>query len=432
MSKLKKPSAKDLRIDQAQKLLSTLPPGGLVTYEAQAEVAMYLKGLKLTREDIGGIMGLSKRKVMTRLHKYKEYAIEGRIPSAELKDLGVHLIESDEASSGVILDEIEKMNRSVSTKVSNILLRGDILEQRLIAACASKLPHPDDVKAIDVLYKDAIKHRIKSRSKDEEAAVATNSDLHLGLDTPQHPFKKAIEANNNYVRRVIKLTDLQRQNFLVRHLYLNLLGDLIQGSSANYPAQRWDTTMPAVIQIERATEVLVKNIETYLVDFDEVTVNCSPGNHGNLAKDQTDPGNWETVLHRSLRWAFRGNPRVHFNIEEDDFFQVIDIKGSKFLLMHGHALKGGNFDGLVMSFRKYADILPPYRYAMIGHFHRFARLPLPRQHGRAEERTLYLSGTAVERDDFIEKTGGSPTPLWWLFFVGDKGITNEYAVRLYD
>ena len=425
---MREPSVKQVLAEEAQIRFQDVQFKSLDLPE-QSEVAHILKNrYKFTRQQIADFMGLTHRTVMTRLHTYKLYAAEGRIPSG-------HFAEGagEEAPlQSVLLDEVERQNRSAATKLSNIFLRGDILEQRLIAAMAPQLPTPADIKAVEALYKSAKRSKFKTNPKSEEMAMATISDLHLGLDTAQHPYKKAIEANDNYVRRVIKLTDLHRANFRVKTIHLNLLGDLIQGSSANYPSQRWDTTIPAAIQIERATEVYVRTIETFLIDFDEVIVNCSPGNHGNLAKDQTDPGNWETIMHRSLRWAFRDNKRVKFNIEEDDFFQVVDVMGVKFLLMHGHALKGGAFEQLITSFRKYADILPAFRYAIIGHFHRFARLPLPRQHGSTAERTLYLNGTAAERDDHIEKSGGSPTPLYWLFFVEPKGITSEAAVRLYE
>lgn len=398
---------------------------------AQAEACDYLKGLKLTREEIAAVLGLTERQVKTRLNEYRLYASQGLIPTVEFQPFrGKSVTLKEDPHESTILDEIEKLNRSSTTKLANVSIKNDLIEQRLVVACAAKMPLGSDLAAVEKLYNIARKDRIKSKGE-EEIAVATMSDLHLGLDTPQHPFAKAKLANDNFVRRVLKLTNLHRVNFPVPKLHLNLLGDLIQGSSANYAAQRWDTTIPAVLQIERMTEVAVKDIETFLVDFDEVTVNCSPGNHGNLLKDSPDPGNWESVMHRSLRWAFRDNKRVKFNIEEDDFYQVIDINGSKFLLMHGHSLKGGNFDGLITSFRKYADVLPAYRYAIIGHFHRCADLPLPRQHGHPEERTLFMNGTAAERDDYIEKMGGSPTPLWWLFFVGSKGITSEHKVRLY-
>lgn len=432
---MKKPSARELRLGQAQELLANIPDGGLKSYEAQSEVAKYLREtLRISRDDVASILGLSKRQVMTRLHTFKQYALEGKIPSAELKALGVHLTLDETPEEAVVMDEIEKLNRSSSTKFTSILMKKDVLEQRLIAAIAPRLATPADIQAVESLYREVSKTRVKGKKR-EQVALANMSDLHVYQNNVYHKTEDSLKANETYVRKVLELTHLQRlQGYPVSKLRLNVFGDNLNGT-ANFPHQKWDVDRAAVDQAEGLTGILVKNIETYLVDFDEVIVNLVWGNHAKIIQNNVDPlhSNWEVIAARSLRWAFRNNPRVKFNIAET-WWMIDDVLGTKVLITHGDAIKGsGTMDGLIQAYRKWANTLPHFDIALQGHIHRFARLPLPRTVGSTKHKTIYVNGTAVKDDEHTLTFGSSPSNQWWILFVNEKrGVTVEYAADLYD
>jgi predicted phosphodiesterase len=426
----KKPTEREQRIEKAQDLFYNCPE----SHAAQAEACMYLKTrLRLSRQDIALVLGLSFRTVMTRLHRYKFYVAEGQIPSKELS-----LSYGDSPLTEVMDEEAERLEKNALNREATQTIRREIFEERLSDAIAPLLAQAEaNVPAIEKLHRDYLKHKCNKTPKTAaQEVVAVMSDLHLELNTHGHPQSKSYEAVDTFVEKVLRLTDLHRQTNRVDTLHLLALGDLIQGT-ANYPNQRWDVLVPAIDQAENMTELLVKILERLSVHFERIIVWWGNGNHEylNPKKQNTDPdqASWGTVIARALKWAFRGNKRIEFNIPET-WYSVANIMGSRFLLTHGHAVKGaGSIDGLIAQCRKWADVLPAHDYVVMGHFHRLATAPLPRAFGSTKHRYLFMNGTAVESDEFLEQFGSSPVSQWWVFFVNEKrGITAEYKVDLYD
>jgi len=424
---------KEQRIADANDALKYVLAGlnGDLSPDHETELCYVLKTrFLLSRRDISVVTRLSEARVKTRLAQYKMLVAKGSIPTGVFDTL-----EGYEPLDEVRGEEVERQAQSLARKEGNLLLQADVWEERLVERIATHLPTDHDLSYIQLLWQEAKKcgERYTTQRNDEEVAMATQSDLHYCAETRNFNFKVARQANDTFMRKVIALTEIQRKNFHVPTLHYNGLGDSIQGT-ANYDNQRWDVDRAAIDQAEAATELHVSNIELGLVNYDEVFVNLMPGNHGKIQPKSPDPHhqNWETVIGRSLKWAFRDNPRVHFNIT-DEWYQVVEVLGNRFLLTHGHSIPGGgSLDGITNALRKWADILPPFDYAIMGHFHRLARLPLPKAHGSNKHRTLYLNGTAVLGDTFIEQYGASHTNLWWLLFVNPRRITAEYAVELYD
>jgi len=431
---VKGPTKAEIKLAEANETLGDLCANPLRSIEAESEAAMYLKTkLKFTRQQIADFLGLSHRQVMTRLHMYALYAERGSIPTAEYAGRFGKTTSEETPREGVILDEMERQTRSVVTKIKNDLMRSDILQQRIVDACVLKLPSAANMGAVEELYAAATRTRSKTKGS-EQTAIAGNSDLHLCLQNANHTFEDGMRANDNYVKKVIRLTDIQRNSFPVSKLHYNVLGDNLQGT-ANFPHQKWDVDRASIDQAEALAEVLVKNIQTYLIHFDELTVNLVWGNHAKIIQNNVDPlhSNWEQVAHKMVQFAFRDNPRVKFNFATTWWLHV-DVMGTGMLLTHGDAAKGASgLDSIVNLYRKWSDILPPYDIAFQGHIHRFNRLALPRKFGTRRPRTLYIHGTAVKEDEHTSQFGGSPSNQWWIIFVNkERGVTVEYAADLYD
>lgn len=403
----------------------------MVTPEALEEIhqCLYYKQQGFPRKEIALASGLSYERVRTRLGQVKAAIINGLLP--------YDLCQSDYPISinreEVIDNERDNMQKLAENKEARETSKSEIFEDRLAKAVAIHLPSAADLGELDRLHKQFLKDRPKGKGE-LEAAMATISDAHFGLVNPHFTVDTARLALRNYLRKVIRLTELHRMQCPVETIYVNLLGDNIQGSGSNFPNQRWSTIMSVVDQCEVFTEVAVEFIEDLLVEFDNVVVTCRYGNHGYLApkKENSEPdhANYETLIHRSLAWAFRNNSRVKFNIGLE-WYQVVPVFDQKFLMTHGHVLRG-NVDGIVAAIRKWQDILEPFDHVVIGHFHRLTRAPLPRRYGSHAARTLYMNGTTVQGDDFIEQFGASHTNEYWLKFVAPGRVTAEYAVSLYD
>jgi len=423
--KPKAPTIKQLRWAEAE---TTFTGVDFDTPEKQSEAAKWLQSqYKFTRQEIANFTGITFRTVQTRLKQYPAFVLSKAIPTGILD-------YTEEPFEEVVEDALESRVTAAAAKQAKADVAEEILMQKIVERIAPLLPIKPDLAAIDKLFKEFKPNRVKGRA--EEVMVATMSDLHLCLANESHSYERGLEANRQFMKTVIRLADLHRANFNVTTLHINALGDLIQGT-ANYPSQKWDVDRPAVDQAEAITEVMVENIEVALLHFEKVVINWGNGNHEYIVGKKVNPdpahSSWGQVAVRALMWAFRHNKRVTFNVPTT-WYQVVNIAGSKFMLTHGHAMTGsGTFDGIVATARKWADVVEPHDYLVMGHFHRLAKLPLPKVHGSSKQRAVYMNGTAVDSDDFIQQMGGSPVTQWWVFFVREgRGITAEHSVDLYE
>lgn len=430
--KERKPTAAEQKIEFAQQWLDGVYALTL-GYPGQAELCYNLQQkFKLTRAQIATVTDLTLRQVQTRLKQYRKFAASGDIPSAEYLATGLSTTAVSPYED-LVDEEYEKEEQSSATRDANFIVRHRMFEDAVAEKVAPLIaPIKADLKAVEALWKSA---RNKSKRQDAEIAVACKSDWHYGLENNLYDEKIAGEVNDRFVKKILRLTDLHRTQCPVRQLYYVLNGDNIQGSSANFPSQRWTVRMTAADQTEGYVATEIKNIETFLIDYDEVIVVCQEGNHGAIYPRKTslepDHANFETMAHRALRWAFRDCKRVKFLLP-DEWYQVVDIDGYKLLTTHGHHISGaGSMDGIVSSFRKLQDILPYFDAFIVGHFHRSARLTMPQSYGSRKPRTGYMSGTAILGDTHSERFGAAHSNQWWVFFTGGGRVTAEYLVDLY-
>jgi hypothetical protein len=429
MNKVKQPrmTVKEINMQAARSKFPTPPTD---PYEI-AEAAVLLRDqYKQTRLNIASILGIRSAEVLTAYKRFDEGSAKGIIPTGKID------VIAEDPHQEVVEDEDSRRERLALAKETKSIVQRESFETKLATAIANVMPDKKSMaelkKHTDELYAK-VNARLVRKGKPVEDAMATISDLHLCLDTGHHSTQRGLDALNRFTEKVMHLTDLHRHNFTVDTLHLNALGDNIQGT-ANYASQKWDVDRPSIEQVEALTEALVGTILTFLTYYKTVNVNFALGNHGYIVSKKTSPdpesSNWEMVVARSVRWAFTGNSRVHINVP-DDWYTIVDVQGNKFMLTHGHAISGsGKFDGIIDTVQRWSAIVPKFHYCIIGHFHRCASLPIPTQYGE-RQRQVYMNGTAVDSDDFLQKFGGSPTPQWWLFFIDKHGITSEHKVHLY-
>lgn len=420
-----KPTKKELALRDARDLFASPP----TDTAAQAEAAKLMQErFRLTRAEIGNVLGITTRQVLTRLAEYKNYAAKGLIPTGNIP-LGL----LEEPAEEVKEDFLESQSRTEINRETKELVKIDVVLDRIAEKVAGTLPSKNELRRIDEAFRLAKKQRRRIKG-DEEGVSATVSDWHLGLVNEYYNLDTARDILNRFVGKIIRLTDLHRMQCPVRRVYLNLIGDNIQGSYANFSSQRWTTTLASVDQTQMLVEAMVGVIENLLVEFDEVEVSGCHGNHGYILPGKTttepDQANYETIAHRTLQWAFRHNKRVKFNLLEGRWYQIVNMYGYRLAMLHGHTIPGaGSFDGIQSAVRKLN--MPDYDGMIMGHFHRAGRIPLPMFFGSRVPRTLYLNGTAIIGDDHSERFGSAHTQEWWIKFLGNGRVTAEYPVPLY-
>lgn len=401
------------------------------TFEGQCEAAKYIQDKhKLGRADIALILELSERQVKTRLSSgLLNCVAKGLIPSVEFESKTGF---SSKAAIEVLKDEDAKSeNLKLGSEARNVLKMSHFSD-KLLAAIGSQLPSEEMLERLKLYAASFKTFRVNNENRPTKIAMATMSDAHFFQVSGTFNPEVAQKANFMYFHQVFERTRLARMHSNIDTIHLNLLGDNMQGT-ANYDNQRWDADRPSIDQAEWLTKIYVGNVIACLQHFDHVVINGMPGNHGKITKNSTDPdySNWETVVLRSLQWAFRTHNRVTFNLT-DDWYQIIEANGQKFMLTHGHAMHGaGNYDNVVSTIRKWQDTLEYFDYVVLGHFHRLAMLPLTRNKSNPKHRFVFMNGCYPTEDSFIEKFGASHTNLQWLFFIGEAGITDAIDIELY-
>jgi len=425
-------SAREQRVSDAYKFIEG---ANFDSFAAQCELVKYLQDeYKLTRNEIAIVTGYTKRQVKTRLSSgLLSCVTQGQVPSNEFNSFISNRNGTSTIVDEFVADELNKRENSELGSKARRLFNQSLFVDRLAEAIARQLPTQGAIDRVNDLwahYREPFKEL--QDELPQQIAMITQSDSHFFQVSESFNTSIAMQANALFFDRVFDRTSRQRSSYRIETLHMNLLGDNMQGT-ANYDNQRWDTDRCAIDQAEALTAIYVDNIFRALLHFETIVVNGMPGNHGKIVSKSTDPdhSNWETVVLRSIRWAFRNEPRVTFNLT-DDWYQVIDAMGQKFLLTHGHALHGaGSYENIIGTIRKWQDTLEYFDYVVLGHFHRLAKIPLTRNKTNPKHRFVFVNGCYPTEDSFIEKFGASHTNLQWLFFVGEHGITDAIDIELY-
>lgn len=417
-------AAEDLR-----EILFCLPAEEAERKDIQAEICKYLQTkYGLTRKQIAAVMGMTVRTVCTRLASYSGLVADGIIPTGALNGEG-HLEE-------LLTDFAEGKQASLENKYGKERIAHLSAENAFTEKAAVLLPSQEHMDYL-VSLRGALRAAEPHGQGQEEAAVALTSDLHYGLVNKDYDSALSASLFHSYLDKVIRLTNIKRSQCPVRTCYLVANGDGIQGSN-NFANQRWTTVESSLDQSIGLTKLYIQGIEKLLTSFDKVVFVGTSGNHSYIAprKTSTEPNHatYEHMVYHSLSLAFRSNPSVEIQYSKEWYIIVPILGGLRLLAHHGHALSGGgNYEAVSAVVRKWGDVLPDtFNLITLGHFHRSARLGMPKDRTTGNHRTIYMTGTAILGDDHSLQFGSSHQNEWVVLFATDSRVTSEYWVDLYE
>lgn len=173
-----------------------------------------------------------------------------------------------------------------------------------------------------------------------------------------------------------------------RTLRVFFLGDLIEGSTIYYGQGR-AIDMTAVQQVIFSVEKFSFFLNRMTAIFPEVKAYGVIGNHGRIGKkgETHIMDNLDYLAYRWMQQRLEINPRISFQPSES-WFQLVDVSGWKFLLVHGDDIRAWNqipFYGALRAERRWAklfkdlipkgieapaDWIPPdFDFINIGHHH---------------------------------------------------------------
>ena len=169
--------------------------------------------------------------------------------------------------------------------------------------------------------------------------------------------------------------------------------------------------------------ITAQGIQELARAFPKVILTCVVGNHGRTQKSKyfkhKQQVNWDYVFYHNLALLLRGQKNVRVNIPLS-FWAMVDVRGWKFLVMHGDLVKswgGIPFYGLSREEGKWTKIKSSqkehFNYFVASHFHTKGILQTPIGE-------TILNGSLKGGDEYAIGLGFYNDPIQLLFGVHPK------------
>ena len=293
--------------------------------------------------------------------------------------------------------------------------------------------------------KPKIPKPIKSKkTKDEEIAIAVLSDVQLAKVTPEYNTEIAELRVVEYAKKVVELTNIQRNAHPINKCAVFVAGDIIEGELI-FPRQSHliDSSLYKQVTLD-APRIMRQFFDILLANFNEVDVHWVIGNHGHLGgrnrKDYHPDSNADRMLGRIMSMVYEDEKRISWTIPDstgdNHWFDIADLgKDCKFLIWHGDNIRGYSgfpwygFGKKLMGWKTLASngLMPDFDYAIAGHFHTPTTMYV-------NDIRLWVNGSTESYNTFaLEQLASMGRPCQWLLFCKPKhGITAEYLVKLDD
>lgn len=228
-----------------------------------------------------------------------------------------------------VLRQYEKL------KTSKLELREAVYQAAFDAAAGLKLkPTPKPVK--------------DNRKKGLEVAVPWLSDWQLAKVTPTYNTEICEQRIDEYAKKVVELTNIQRADHPVKDAHVFITGDIIEGELI-FPGQHWliDSSLYKQVCVD-GPRILGNFLRTMLANFDNVHVTAVIGNHGRLggraSKDMNAESNGDRMLYKITQQLLEGEKRLTWDIPDGDrernWYSVARVGNYNALLLHGDQFRG--------------------------------------------------------------------------------------------
>jgi hypothetical protein len=270
------------------------------------------------------------------------------------------------------------------------------------------------------------------RKGKEEVALIHTTDWQLGKKTVSYGMNTCSDRIDEFTRKVLEITDIQRAHHPVRKAVLLVGGDICEGVGI-FPQQVYEVEAYLYDQLFEASRILNGMIRSLAEHFESVHVVCEFGNHGRLGRKGEMPygDNIDRMIYRVTQERTSDVKNVTWQMSEA-WYQIFTIGNYRGLLVHGDEIKsfGGNTPafGILRKVNQWASgVLEPFQDAFLGHFHTPMTLTL------ANGGRIHVTGSPESSNEYArEFMAATGKPSQRLHFVDpEKGRTTaEYNVWL--
>jgi len=264
--------------------------------------------------------------------------------------------------------------------------------------------------------------------RDEEDIVIVTSDKHLGKITESYNIAIATNRMDKLLSSCMAIINLHRP---IRRVWVFELGDALQGENPYQGSKIGEVERGAYEQVH---EVGIPLMSRFLVSLaggvPKVDYIAISGNHGVYDKQATKRTNWDNFLYKGLEHALVNQTNIHIHPPKE-FYQLVNIRGFRFFLIHGnqvYAQQGIPLFSLRRKMQEWYAYLGGFNYGYAGHFHSGA-------YDQVNSHADYtICPPLVTGDSWaLERVGRASAPIQLAFGVHDKyGRTWEYKLRTDD
>lgn len=234
------------------------------------------------------------------------------------------------------------------------------------------------------------------------------------------------------VRKVLALTEIERNGRPIHHLVVNILGDIVEGEAV-FPGQAFEIDVDGLQQVLLAVDRLAGAIATFAQHFERVSCYCVAGNHGRVGRkgQHSQRLNLDRLAYVMLQRALAEHDNVWFAISDGALLAYECPTGTTHVLMHGDQVRSWNgvpYYAMDRAASRVSDLLlRRVRYLHLGHHHAAAQVP-----GVACERIL--NGSFVGTSNFsANRLLVGDVPRQWFYGIDSAGErTWTYDIRLAD
>lgn len=274
--------------------------------------------------------------------------------------------------------------------------------------------------------------RKAATARDAECCVVHFSDWQLGKHSESYDTETAIRRVHTVVKKVRRITEIQRADHPVPHCVVLFGGDHVEGNGI-FPGQVHEVDSTSMSQLFSATRLMSDVVLNLLEDFDTVEVYSVPGNHGRIGRrgDEARETNLDNIAYGFAREQLARQDRCVWH-EPGHWYQHITIGNYKALLVHGDQIKGFSGTPAFAIARKCtawsSGAIPvDFHDVYIGHYHQNLVITLPNG-GQVRMVPSTESGSQYA-SEFMAARGRPGQRL--VFVHPERGIvTGEYMIWL--
>lgn len=207
------------------------------------------------------------------------------------------------------------------------------------------------------------------KSRDEEDIGLVLADHHVGRETATYNptiYKARMEF---LLESAMTIINLHRP---IRNAYVFMLGDMVHGESVYKGANIEECKLGAYGQIY---EYAIPTLASFFVSLSQGVSNVEwygvRGNHGRYDRVAVPRTNWDNFVYQGLNTYLQNQKNIIGHVSTE-FYQLVNIRGFRFFLIHGDQVRSSQGIPLFALRRKYQEYYAytgGFHYAYNGHWH---------------------------------------------------------------